>query len=180
MWIQKQEGYPLVPCLPKVCVKADQLPIALHGPRELLGVTQPALIYSSYFPVPPGANTLSGVLKSQDSLLIIVFALSLIHQHQAMLSRGEFFPIHTPKRLPHFFILFLQSGENRRGVLCLCGDSFPPVSELAMIACVLPMVLIFIFFKLAFAWFAVFPHRYSGMAKNSRQVASTQMRDAFL
>lgn len=89
------------------------------------------------------------MLKSQDSLLIIVFALSLIRQHQAMLSRGEFFPIHTPKRLPHFFILFLQSGENRRDVLCLCGDSFPPVSELAVIACVLPIVLIFIFFQIS-------------------------------
>lgn len=149
---RNRKGAHCFPSSPRCVSDLINSPLPLHDPQELFSVTQPTLIYSSYFPVPSGADTLSGVLKSQDPLLIIVFALSLICQHQAIFSRGKnFFQSTLLNILPHFFILLLRSGglcpsrENRRDVLGVCGDSFPLVPELALIACVFPNICYFYF-----------------------------------
>lgn len=90
-------------------------------------------MYSSYFPISHGVTLFSGMLKLQDSLLIIVFALSnLICQSHILLGKGSLlqatplngFPSYSYSLPPR--VGFYPSGEIKRDVNCLNESSFSP------------------------------------------------------
>lgn len=94
------------------------------------------LMYSSYFPISRGVTLYSGVLEFQDSLLIIVFALSsVICQRKATFSwgkRGCFFQPTPLNGLPSYCYSLsprqrplsrCREGETR--IICLKAYSSP-------------------------------------------------------
>lgn len=86
-------------CLENLISSLDSHP----APRRAVQRHWTTWMHSPYFPISCGVTPFSVVLKLQDSLLIIVFALSdQICQRKATFSWGKrvgFFPIHTPKWL---------------------------------------------------------------------------------
>lgn len=87
-WYQPSSVFSSFPRCLEDLISSPGLP--LYPPRSCPASPKTTLIYSSYFPSHAGVTPFSGVLKYQDSLLIIVFALSnLICWCKATFSWGK-------------------------------------------------------------------------------------------
>lgn len=133
------------------------------APRELLGITQPTLIYSSYFPGPQEQHPFRCVKVTGFLVNYCVCTfLNMLASSRVLQGKEVFFfpPIHTPKRLAP---LFLQSvslcpkWRKEKRCVSLRRDRRISPGLRAGSGCMGLSQCIFIFVKLAFSCFPVFP-----------------------